>query len=100
MWPAPLLLELDPVLEPVAEVVALTVDPEVVTAACCVVIGLEVAAVAAAEEAVNVPLISCWTVELKVPVIPVRVNLAENASAGNWELLASFRLIDVNLIKY
>lgn len=27
------------------------------------------------------------------------MNLAENASAGNWELLASFRLIDVNLIK-
>lgn len=75
MWPAPLLLELDPVLEPVADVVALTVDPEVVTAACCVVIALEVAGVAAAaEEAVNVPLISCWTVELKVPVIPVRLS--------------------------
>jgi hypothetical protein len=75
MWPAPLLLELDPVLVPVAEVVALTVDPDVVGA--CVVRGLEAAAVAAApapDEAVNVPLISPWTVELKVPVIPVRLS--------------------------
>jgi hypothetical protein len=30
---------------------------------------------------VTVPLISAATVELKVPVIPVRVNLAEKASA-------------------
>jgi len=40
-----------------------------------------------AEEA---PLISCWIVELKVPVIPDKVNFAEKASSkapaalGSW----------------
>jgi len=47
----------------------------------------------------TVPLISAATVELKVPVIPVRVNLAENASALPVPLVAG-RLIDVNRRKY
>lgn len=50
--------------------------------------------------AVDWPLISAWMVELKVPVMPAIVNLAEKASAGNWELVASFRAIDVKRTKY
>jgi len=47
----------------------------------------------------TVPLISAWTVALKVPVMPVRANLAENASAMNWDWVGSGALLDVNLIK-
>jgi len=48
---------------------------------------------------VTVPLISAATVALKVPVIPVRVNLAENASALPVPLVAG-RLLDVKRRKY
>jgi len=54
----------------------------------------------AAVEAVAVPLIWAWMVALKVPVMPVRVNLAEKASIMNWGWLGSGKLLDVNLIKY
>jgi len=49
--------------------------------------------------AVDWPLISAWTVELKVPVMLVNVNLAEKASAGYWALVASFRLSDWKRMK-
>jgi len=45
------------------------------------------------------PLISAATVELKVPVMPVRVNLAENASAKALLWLAFGRLLDVKRMK-
>lgn len=66
------------------------------------------------------PLIWAWTVELKVPVMPVRLfeplrgrkkikkskkegmthaNFAENAWAGNWVLLGLGALLDWILIK-
>jgi len=50
-------------------------------------LGLE-AGVEAGGEGVGIgadeaPLISCWIVELKVPLIPDRVNLAEKASSGD-----------------
>jgi hypothetical protein len=48
---------------------------------------------------VTVPLISAATVALNVPVIPVRVNLAENASALPVPLVAA-RLLDVKRRKY
>jgi len=60
----------------VAEVVALA---EV--AGVEAVLAVEVVAAEVVED--TVPLISAWTVALKVPVMPVRVNLAENASAMN-----------------
>jgi len=47
----------------------------------------------------TVPLISAATVALKVPVIPVRVNLAENASALPVPVVAG-RLLDVKRRKY
>jgi len=102
MWATPLFLEL---LAALLEVLDLTVDAAAadVLEACCVAIPdpLVTAAVAAApDEGVSEPLISAWTVELKVPVMPERVNLAENASALNWDWVASFRELDVNLIKY
>lgn len=47
-----------------------------------VVVPVELALGAAVEEAAALALVipasCCWTVELKVPVIPARVNLAEN----------------------
>ena len=42
---------------------------------------------------------SCWMVELKVPDIPVSVNLAENASAGYWGFFGSLRLSDSKRMK-
>lgn len=81
------------VFEPEAEAVA-----EVVETVFIVPEALEVEV--APMGAVDCPLISAWTVELNVPVMPVIVNLAENASAGNWEFVASFRLIDVKRTKY
>jgi len=57
-------------------------------------------AVEAAPEAVVDPLIWAWMEALKVPVMPVRVNLAEKASILNWGCLGSEKLLDVNLIKY
>lgn len=44
---------------------------------------VEVEVAVAPMGAVDCPLISAWTVELNVPVMPVIVNLAEKASAGN-----------------
>lgn len=69
------------------------VDPDPLVAA-----GVEAAP--APDEGVSEPVISASIVELKVPVMPVRANLAENASALNWGWEASFRPLDVNLIKY
>jgi len=60
----------------VAEVVALA---EVAGVEAVLAVGV----VAAEVVEDTVPLISAWTVALKVPVMPVRVNLAENASAMN-----------------
>jgi hypothetical protein len=76
MWPAPLFLELlDELVE--AEALALTVDPagaDVPAAAACVA-ALVAAGVAAAapDDGASEPLISAWTVALKVPVMPVRL---------------------------
>jgi hypothetical protein len=47
----------------------------------------------------EIPLISAATVALKVPVMPVRVNLAENASAKAPLWVGFGRLLDVNRIK-
>jgi hypothetical protein len=117
MWPAPLFLELPAAL---ADALGLTVDPAApdVLEACCVVAPapLVAAGVEAAPEGVTVPLIWAWTEALKVPDMPVRLfeplreswnqeedathaNLAENASAGKLVWVASFRLLDVNLMK-
>jgi len=76
----------DGAVEPV--LVARVVDPA------------DAAAVEAAPEAVAAPLIWAWIVALKVPVIPVRANLAEKASTMNWGCLGSGKLLDVNLRKY
>lgn len=64
------------VFEPEAEAVA-----EVVETVFIVPEALEVEV--APMGAVDCPLISAWTVELNVPVMPVIENLAEKASAGN-----------------
>jgi len=53
----------------------------------------------AVEDAPEIPLISAATVALKVPVMPVRVNLAENASAKAPLWVGFGRLLDVNRIK-
>jgi len=74
-----------------AEVVALAVPVEVAEAALEVVMpvatGVVVATTAAEVEAATAPVaapeISLSTVALKVPVMPARVNLAENAVKGN-----------------
>lgn len=115
MWPAPLFLD-----EPAALLAAefgLTEDAAAadVTEGC--VVDPVAAAVEAAPDGPVEPLISAWIVELKVPVMPVRlfkpleeieyeedmtyVNLAENASAGALieVMLGSFRLTDVILMK-
>jgi hypothetical protein len=103
MWPAPLFLELAPA---VLAVDALTVDADdadVVDTRCVAspdpLVTAAVAGAADADEGLDEPVIWAWTVALKVPVMPLRANLAENASAGNWELVESFRLRDVNLMK-
>jgi hypothetical protein len=118
MWPAPLVLALS-LAALLGAVLALTVDAAAADVAGAVVPELVVAAaVEAAPDGLVEPLISAWIVELKVPVIPVRlfktlrrkfkyqgdtthVNLAENASALAliWAWLGSFRLTDVILIK-
>jgi len=81
--PAPLVDEVEPV------VVAVDADPDV-TVAVPVPVAVFVAAltvdVFAAVDvppmgAVDWPLISACSVELNVPVIPVKVNMAEKASA-------------------
>jgi len=79
--PAPLLLE---VLVAEADVVLLAVETVVVS---LVAADVEAVAVAAAEVvppmgAVDWPSISPWRVELKLPDMLVKVNLAENARAG------------------
>jgi hypothetical protein len=75
MWPAPLFLELAATL--LAAALGLTVDAAApdVPEACCVVAAdpLVAAAVGAAPVGVSEPLISAWTVELKVPVMPLRL---------------------------
>jgi len=48
----------------------------------------------------RVPLICAATVALKVPVMPVRANLAENASAKAPLWVGFGRALDVNRIKY
>ena len=70
MWPAPLLLELPAAL--LAAEFGLTVD----AAAAVVPEGVDLAVAAAVEAAPDVaePLISAWIVELKVPVMPVRLS--------------------------
>jgi len=99
MWPAPL-LDLDELLEvPLGELLDLTVDVDsfaVVTVDDPLDTGVDNAAV---EDAATVPLISAATVALKVPVMPVRANLAENASAKAPLWVGSGRLLDVNRIK-
>jgi len=47
----------------------------------------------------ELPLICAATEALKVPVMPVRANLAENASAKALAWVGSARLLDVNRIK-
>jgi hypothetical protein len=99
MRPAPLLAALVDVL--LGELLDLTVDADsdgfdVVTVepADPLVTGVDDPAV---ED--TIPLISAETVALKVPVMPVIANLAENASAKALAWLASGRLLDVNRIK-
>jgi len=46
------------------------------------------------------PLIWAWIVELNCPLIPFRVNLAENASTGKLGLLGSLAAAEVNRMKY
>jgi len=75
------------VLRPLAVLLGLPALPEV-----------EVAGVPMG--AVVVPAISDATDELKVPVIPDRVNLAENPRAGNWALVGSGRASDWKRMKY
>lgn len=77
MWPAPLFLELLDELV-AAAALALTVDPAGAdVAAACVLAPdpLLAAGVAAAapDDGASEPLISAWTVALKVPVMPVRL---------------------------
>lgn len=45
------------------------------------------------------PLISLCTVALKVPVMPLRVNLAEKPSKGKLGLVVSLRLNEVKRMK-
>jgi len=98
MWPAALFLEVPAAL--LAAAFGLTVD----AAAADELEGfvgdpLVAAAVEAAPDAAAEPLTTACTVELKVPDMPLRLNLAENASALNWVWLGSFRLTDVILMK-
>jgi len=50
--------------------------------------------------AVVVPSISAWTSGLKVPVMPVNVNLEEKANSGNDGLVGSFNATDSKRMKY
>lgn len=84
MLPAPLFLELPAAL--LAAAFGLTVDAAAADVPEGFVVApdpLVAAAVEAAPDGLVEPLITAWTVELKVPVMPLRVNLAENASALN-----------------
>lgn len=77
-----------PVLVAVAEVEVEVFEPEAETVAGDVVETVFIVPEALEVEvapmgAVDCPLISAWTVELNVPVMPVIENLAEKASAGN-----------------
>jgi len=96
IWPTPLL---DLAAALLAAELGLTVDAAAADVPEGCVADLP-EAVGAAPDAAE-PLISAWIEELKVPVMPVRVNLAENASSlaliAVW--LGSFRLTDVNLMK-
>ena len=70
MWPAPLFLELPAAL--LAAGFGLTVDAAAAVVGC--VVDPPVAAgVEAAPDGFVEPLISAWIVELKVPVMPVRL---------------------------
>jgi hypothetical protein len=72
MWPAPLFLELPAAL--LAAVFGLTVDAaDADVPEGCVVDPPVAAAVEAAAEGPVEPLISAWIVELKVPVMPLRL---------------------------
>jgi len=100
MCPAPLFAELPAAL--LAAALGLTVDAAAMDVPEGPLVApdpLVAAAVEAATDGPVEPLISAWIVELKVPVMPLRLNLAENASALNWVWLGSFRLTDVNLMK-
>ena len=114
MWPAALFLEVPAAL--LAAAFGLAVDA-VAADELEGFVGdpLVAPAVEAAPDAAAEPLITAWTVELKVPDMPLRlfktlggarirrdtthVNLAENASALNWVWLGSFRSTDVILMK-
>jgi hypothetical protein len=50
--------------------------------------------------AVDWPLIWAWTAAEKAPVMLARVNLAENARAGNWGCTESLRDRDSKRMKY
>lgn len=79
--------------EPVLDALAVTIDVAAVVAAT--------AEVAAAEVATTVaPWISLSTVALNVPVMPVRVSLAENAVKGNCGLVGSLYAKLVNLMNH
>jgi hypothetical protein len=97
MRPAPFFELLEVLL--VGELLDLTVDVDsfdVVDVDDPLVTGVDDPAVEDGE----VPLISAATVALKVPVMPVRVNLAENASAKAPLWVGFGRLLDVKRIKY
>jgi len=81
-------------------------DPEAVTATLCAVVLAGVPVLEGAAEvgppigAVDWPSIWAWTVELKVPVMPAIVNLAEKARAGYCGVFGSFVLMDWKRMKY
>lgn len=67
----------EPEMETTEDVEMVFIDPEALE------VPVAVAVAVAPIGAVDCPLISACTVELNVPVMPVIVNLAEKASAGN-----------------